>query len=288
VLARLVTDRIVVISQQQFKEIHETFGVGRREQFAVIPLGLDTNAFAEWEKRRDFVRTELSAGASDVLVGIIGRLTEIKNHTLFLEAAARYKEKYGLVLEGGGRVRFVIIGDGQLRESLEYEARAVGLETDVVFTGTRTDPENFYPALDVVALTSLNEGTPLTLIEAMANARPFVATGVGGVVDLLGETVYEDFSKEGREVEAFQLHEHGLRVRPGDAEGFSQALRYIIENEDKRRELGASGRRFVEESYSVARLLADVQNLYEELLNLAPDKLAGAEREAPNEISRVA
>ena len=81
-----------------------------------------------------------------------------------------------------------MLGDGSLRDRLEAQAQALGLAEDVIFAGSRRDPENFYAALDIVALTSLNEGTPLTLIEAMANARPVIATAVGGVVDLLGET----------------------------------------------------------------------------------------------------
>jgi glycosyltransferase involved in cell wall biosynthesis len=174
-LARLATDRIVVISAQQYREIHEEFGVGRSEQFAVIPLGLDVNVFADWEKRRHALRDELGAGDTDMLIGIVGRLTEIKNHTLFLRVAARYKETRGLTNAAGGRVRFVVIGDGHLRPALENQARMSGLGEDVLFLGTRDDPENFYPALDTVALTSLNEGTPLTLIEAMANARPVIA-----------------------------------------------------------------------------------------------------------------
>jgi glycosyltransferase involved in cell wall biosynthesis len=187
---------------------------------------------------------------------------------------------------GGGRVRFVVIGDGHLRETLEEEARRLGLDNDVIFLGTRTDPENFYPALDVVALTSFNEGTPLTLIEAMANARPFVATDVGGVVDLLGERVRGDFSRID-EREAFQLHDHGVRVCPNDAESFCRALEYIIRDDGMRREMGERGRRFVEEHYSVTRLIADVQTLYEELLNPALTKPVRAEHEALDGISRI-
>jgi glycosyltransferase involved in cell wall biosynthesis len=284
-LARLATDRIVVISPQQLKEIHETFGVGRLEQFRVIPLGLDTKPFADWPQRRAPLRAELGAAERDVLVGIVGRLSEIKNHKLFLEAAARYKERRGFQTSGGGRVRFIVIGDGQLREYLEGETRSLGLESDVVFLGTRTDPETFYPALDVVALSSLNEGTPLTLIEAMANARPFVATAVGGVVDLLGHRAADELS---RGDEGFQVHEHGIAVRPNDAESFSSALEYIIGSEDQRRLMGERGRFFVERNYAVSRLVADVENLYEELLSPAPLKHGGAHEEAPNNISRVA
>ncbi|MCA1594727.1 MAG: glycosyltransferase, partial [Acidobacteria bacterium] len=90
-LARLITDRLVVISPQQYREIHEEFGVGRKGQFAVIPLGLDTKVFDHRAQRRETARRDLGAGEHDVLVGIVGRLTEIKNHHLFLEAAAHYK-----------------------------------------------------------------------------------------------------------------------------------------------------------------------------------------------------
>jgi glycosyltransferase involved in cell wall biosynthesis len=264
-LARLATDRIVVISPQQFREIHEEFGVGRARQFTVIPLGLDTSAFDRGQQRRRVLRDELGAGEGDVLVGIVGRLTEVKNHALFLQMAARFRETAG-AKEGAPRVRFIVIGDGHLREKLEAQARELGLEGAVTFLGTRNDPENFYPALDIVALTSLNEGTPLTLIEAMANARPVIATGVGGVVDLLGERSGDE-SGPGAEAEGggFQVCGHGVLVRPQDAEAFREGLIHLIAAPDLRRAMGERGQRFVKRNYSKERLLADVANLYREL-----------------------
>ncbi|HYG79658.1 MAG TPA: glycosyltransferase, partial [Pyrinomonadaceae bacterium] len=256
-LARM-SDRIVVISPQQFREIHEEFGVGRAPQFRVIPLGLDTGVFSNWEERRPLLRDELKAGDSEVLVGIVGRLTEVKNHALFLQSAAIFKEKFGAA-DGARRVRFVIIGDGQLRKSLEGRARELGLQDDVLFLGTRSDPENFYPALDVVALTSLNEGTPLTLIEAMANARACVATAVGGVVDLLGERRGADTGTP------WAVCERGVRAPSKDAASFAEALYSLVRDESLRDELGKRGRLFVEQNYSKDRLLADVTNLYREL-----------------------
>ena len=260
-LARLATDRIIVISPQQYREIHEEFGVGRSRQFAIIPLGLDTSAFTDWSARRHLMRDELGVSESDLLIGIVGRLTEIKNHSLFLRAAALYKERFG-TRKDGRRVRFLILGDGQLRERLEGQARELGLETDVEFMGTRNDPENFYPALDIVALTSLNEGTPLTLIEAMANARPIVATAVGGVVDLLGEEVD---SSQDLEARGYILGKRGVRVRAGDAASFCDGLRQLIEDEELRHALGERGRAFVEKNYSKERLLTDIMNLYDDL-----------------------
>jgi glycosyltransferase involved in cell wall biosynthesis len=272
-LARLGTDRIVVISPQQLEEIHGRFRVGRRGQFRVIPLGIDVEAFDGWDARRAPARQRMGARDSDLLVGIVGRLTEIKNHELFLEAAALLKQKREHDPAAGGRVRFVLIGDGQLRGRLESHARALGLGDDVEFAGLRDDPEEFYPALDVVALTSHNEGTPLTLIEAMANARACVATAVGGVVDLLGGVEESELRRPHR----WQVCERGLQVRAGDAEGFAEALAHLVAHPELRDALGERGRRFVSESYSVNRLLADVMRLYEEV---APHALAALESPA--------
>lgn len=257
-LARVVTDRIIVISEQQRQEINQQFRVGRAEQFNVIPLGLDTQVFAHWEERRDRFRHELNAGKDEILIGIVGRLTEIKNHRLFLEAIALLKQKFTAAVEPSKRVRFVVIGDGHLRKELEEHASALGLHEDVVFAGTRKDPEFFYPALDIVALTSRNEGTPLTLIEAMLNARPVIATAVGGVIDLLGGVLEESKS--------FAICERGIRIAPDDAEGFAEGLRRLITDESLRLRLGERGRQFVEQNYAKERLLKDISELYRQLM----------------------
>jgi glycosyltransferase involved in cell wall biosynthesis len=268
-LARLATDRIVVISAQQFREIHEQFGVGRSSQFRIVPLGLDLSLFGGWEGRRDTLRAELGAKPSDILVGIVGRLTEIKNHALFLEMAARFKELNKAREDEGARVSFVVVGDGNLREKLTLQARALGLADEIKFLGTRNDPENFYPALDVVALTSLNEGTPLTLIEAMANARPIIATKVGGVIDLLSDGAREPSdggtAAAATDAEGFQIYDHGIGVRPNDADAFRKGLAHLIAAEDLRRAMGERGRRFVERYYSKERLLDNVTKLYQGL-----------------------
>jgi glycosyltransferase involved in cell wall biosynthesis len=278
VLARIATDRIVVISPQQYREIHEEFGVGRARQFSIIPLGLDLEAFGGWAERRRVLREEVGAGEEDVLVGIVGRLTEIKNHSLFLRAAASYKgaqaKDAGATPRARHRVRFLVIGDGHLLGALQGEARELGLEADVLFLGQRDDAENFYPGLDILALTSLNEGTPLTLIEAMATERAVVAVSVGGVVDLLGDETI----KTGGANAQYVLCERGVRVRSHDAEAFAGALSLLIEDAGLRREVAVRGRRYVECNYTKERLVADVTKLYEELLH---ETTEGARQLAP-------
>jgi len=254
-LARAGTDRIIAISEQQRQEINQHFHVGRRNQFKVIPLGLDTTVFADWRERRNRFREELKAGPNELLVGIVGRLTEIKNHELFLESIARFKQLHAQVPR---RVRFVIIGDGRLRGQLEEQSRSLRLNDDIVFAGTRRDPEYFYPALDIVALTSRNEGTPLTLIEAMLNARPVIATAVGGVVDLLGNTQFSEAS--------YTICERGIRVAPNNADGLAAGLARLVDDEELRIGLGERGHQFICQNYGKERLLQDVADLYQELI----------------------
>lgn len=263
-LAKLITDRIVVLSEQQRREINEEFGVGRAKQFSIVPLGLDLDVFAGWKERGQTFRTEFGSASEDILIGIVGRLTEIKNHGLFLRVAALFKSKYP---NAGRRVRFVVVGDGALRTTLEQQAEELGLAADVIFTGSRRDMENVYPAMDVVALTSRNEGTPLTLIEAMANARPVIATAVGGVVGLLGEPLR---GAERQPVDAsdatFIIRERGISVAPDNAQAFAAGLERLIEDPTLRRETGARGLQFVTEKYSKERLVTDIAQLYDELL----------------------
>ncbi len=254
------TDRIVVLSEQQRKEIYEDFRVGAADQFAVIPLGLDTGVFANWKHSGKAFREELGARTNDLLVGIVGRLTEIKNHQLFLQAAKLFKDSFSDP-SPNARVRFVVIGDGALRQALEQQAASLGLADEVTFTGSRRDLDQVYPALDIVALTSRNEGTPLTLIEAMANARPVISTAVGGVVDLLGDPM------PGQAGHAFTICRRGISVPADDASAFAAGLARLAADTTLRQEIGERGLDFVITKYSIERLVSDINALYNELFD---------------------
>lgn len=258
-LAFFATDKIVVISDKQFEEIHEKFGVGRRSQFVVIPLGIDLQPFLDVKKEGKEFRREIRVEDDEILVGIVGRLTEIKNHKFFLRVVKLCHEK-------NWKVKFVIIGEGHLRAELEQLANKLGINDAVVFAGNRKDI-SFYGGLDVVVLTSLNEGTPLSLIEAMASGVPVISTMVGGVVDLLG--------KELNCVHGFIICERGLGVQINtetdpnsdtSEERFCNALIYLIENKNLCQQLTSTAREFVFSVYSKDRLTKDLINLYENLL----------------------
>jgi len=173
---------------------------------------------------------------------------------MFLEAAAR------MLRETSAPVRFVIVGDGHLRKGLEQQSVRLGISDAVTFTGFRKDAAYISRSLDIVALTSLNEGTPLTLIEGMGCGRAVAATEVGGVADLMGAQRYR--------IDGFTVCEHGVTAPSGDVGAFARALRFLIDHPDLRRGMGESGREFVCTRMSKERLLRDIGRLYKELADL--------------------
>jgi glycosyltransferase involved in cell wall biosynthesis len=258
VLARVATDRIITISEQQRREIGDDFRVGSPAQLRVIPLGIDFDesppALAQ---QATGLRAEFVLGDEEILVGTAGRLCEVKNYGLLLRAAAR--------VCGDSTIEpyFVIIGDGHLRPELEQLARELGISARVVFTGFRRDASALYRDLDLVALTSLNEGTPLTVIEGLHAGRAVVATAVGGVVDLLGAQ---------QEVSGgLTVCDHGVGVSGFDVETFAEGLRYLIERPQLRQEMGARGRAFVRKRLSKDRLIGEIEALYRELVGTAEE-----------------
>ncbi len=254
ILASFATDKIVVISQQQRDEIFEKFRIGRDSQFEIIPLGIDLEPYEDSESRHGELRDELGAADSDIIVGIIGRLTEVKNHKLFLNVASRLK---GAETNGLSNLRFVIIGNGRQRAILENLAKSLNIQDVVSFLGNRNDPESLYAGLDIVALTSFNEGTPLSLIEAMTSDKPVISTLVGGVMDLLGEAVDEG--------NGFSIHQRGIGVRSNDVDGFCAGLELLRSDPGLRSRLAKSGREFVTGNYSKSRLVNDMKRLYRTL-----------------------
>ncbi|CAN5765598.1 glycosyltransferase family 4 protein [soil metagenome] len=253
-LARFATDKIIVITRQQFEEINKKFGVGRENQFEIIPLGIDLEKFSETEKKKENLKSEIGAEENEILVGFVGRFTEIKNIPLFLEAAKIYSERRN---ENSPNLKFILVGDGHLRPELEKQVEELQINENVKFLGNRNDADVFYAGLDIIALTSLNEGTPLSLIEAMANGKPVISTAVGGVPDLLGELKAE---KEG-----FNLCDRGAAVSSENAEGIYNGLVFLAEDANLRQELGEKGKAFVLANYAKERLVSDIENLYRKM-----------------------
>jgi glycosyltransferase involved in cell wall biosynthesis len=235
-----LSDRIVAVSEGQRRELAE-YGVASLDKIAVVPLGFELDALLNCEPLRGQLRRELGIPDGMALVGIVARLTAIKNHRLFLDAAR-------LIVEAGQEAMFLVAGDGELRAELEAYVAELRLAERVIFTGWRRDLPRIYADLDVVALSSLNEGTPVSLIEAMAAAKPVVATRVGGVSDVILDK------------------ESGYLVQSKDAEGLARGILDLLQAPDRAREMGLAGRAAVHPKYASETMLANIEKLYLELL----------------------
>jgi len=245
-LARF-TDVIITVSEQQRDEIIK-YKIAEPEKTIAIPLGLDLKPFINLDTDPNEVRREFSVPEETKLVGIVARLVPIKNHVCFLEAAR-------LILARYDNVRFMIVGDGEMRSTLEQKARDLGIEARVIFMGFQYNLQKIYAGLDIVALSSYNEGLPVALIEAMAAGKPVISTDVGGVVDLILDG------------------DNGLLVPSNDPKSLAEATLYLLEHPERRKMMGAAGRKKVYPHFDKKRLVEDIDNLYENLLAGGSSKL---------------
>jgi glycosyltransferase involved in cell wall biosynthesis len=247
------SDAIIAISEQQRKELVEDFRIAPNEKFRVVPLGFDLDRFqTNQEQKRIQFRTEFGVGDDEIAIGITGRLVPVKNHGLFLTALKH------VLSQSSRRLKAFIIGDGETRGDLEQQASALGISFTIerdtthphplVFTSWRSDIDVINAGLDIICLTSFNEGTPVSLIEAQAANKPIVSTRVGGIGDIVAEG------------------ETGLLSGIHDTEGFCTNLLQLVENEGLRRQMGATSSQYVLERFSYQRLVKDMDALYNELL----------------------
>lgn len=253
-LARWATWRIITISPGQHREIVQGFGVGRPGQAVVVPLGIDLEPFADPQAGRRRFRAELGVGEEELLVGAVGRVAPVKNYPLFLRAAAALREQRPELFV---RCRFLLIGggsDGDMR-ALQSLAGELGLEEHMIFLGNRNDREAFFPGLDLLLLTSNNEGTPVSILEGGACGLPVAATGVGGVPDLLGE-VRQDLGQ------GLLLRQRGLSAPAGQAQTLARALALLLGQRGEAARLGGALKQYVWQNHAKARLATDIENLY--------------------------
>ncbi len=232
------TSALIAVSEATRDELLN-LGIGRPGQWHVIPVGLELDHLATPPDRRE-ARDRLRLPSDGPLVGIVGRLVPIKDHGTFLQAAAR-------IAAARPDVTFVVAGDGELRETLERRARGL-LGERARFLGWVSDLPSLYAALDVVVLTSRNEGTPVSLIEAGAAGRPLVATRVGGVPEVVAD---------GRT---------GLLVPPADPPAVAGAIERLLADPSLATDMGQRARAEMAERFSATRLADDLAALYELLL----------------------
>jgi glycosyltransferase involved in cell wall biosynthesis len=240
-LARF-TDVVIAISPLQREDIVERYRVADGSKCRTILLGLDLGKYLALDLRSKR-RAELGFGDQDFVVGTVGRITDIKNHRLFVDVARLFCER-----KAAGNVRFVIVGDGELRPDLERYIDEQGMRERVSLFGWQRDMAKVYSAFDVFLLTSRNEGTPVSMIEAMASGVPAVSTDVGGIPDVITH------------------NENGYLVKDFDKSDFADRIAALVDNGPARYSMGLKARDSVKEKFHKERLIREMRSLYKELV----------------------
>jgi glycosyltransferase involved in cell wall biosynthesis len=243
----LWTDCIVVISEQQREEIVERFKISDTDRVSVIPLGLELVELLAQAVPDRTLRQSLGWTEEHVVIGYVGRLVAIKDLETMIAGFASFAEREP-------RARLLLVGDGELRAALESRVRSLGLEGVGRFVGWRQDLTRVYGAMDVVALTSRNEGTPVSLIEALAAGVPVVATAVGGVPDVI------------------RHEENGLLIPAGNPVALADEFERLTSDANLCRRITMKGRSDVEQRFGRDRLVSDIASLYCRLLKMRAEK----------------
>lgn len=248
-----ISNGIVSISNLQKQELVNKYAIADDKKINVIPLGFELDKFQQQiPEKRIKARSEFCVDDDTVLLVITGRLTEIKNHILFLDIIANCKKLTSVTFKS------LLVGNGELYDVLKSHALALGLRVaetsttdgdyDVLFTSWRRDIDYINAGADVAVLTSNNEGTPVSIIEAMAGGKAVITTNVGGVQDFIQNEI------------------NGI-VSSSDLNEFSNKLIKLIANRELRRTLGENAVSTAFRLFSYDRLLNDMRSYYNKLLN---------------------
>jgi sugar transferase (PEP-CTERM/EpsH1 system associated) len=234
-------DRYVPVSGDLHRWLKEAVGIPDAKN-QLIGNGVDTERF-----RAGTSMPELWAGPGAFVIGTVGRLQDVKDHATLIDAFVRLRH---ILPAERQRLRLVIVGDGPLRGALAQRIAAAGLGDCVWLAGPRTDVAAAMRAFSLFALPSIAEGTPVTLLEAMASELPVVASAVGGIPELVVDGAT------------------GTLVPPGDPEQLAQALAAYVNDAERARRHGAAGRARVEQHYSIGAMLGAYVALYDELCKI--------------------
>jgi glycosyltransferase involved in cell wall biosynthesis len=246
--------KIIAISDIQKEELWNQHSICQKDKLVVIPLGFDLDRFQEnTEKKRKSFRDKYKIEDDEIAIGIIGRLVPIKNHPLFINAINEVKMKTSK------KIRAFIIGDGEEKDRLIELLKCIGLDyvewqqkqvsATITFTSWIKDVDWANAGLDIITLSSLNEGTPVSLIEAQASNNPIVTTNVGGVENIVLK------------------NKTAFITESGNLEQFSEAILRLVINDKLRSEMGLKGWLFVKKEFHYSRLIFDVKELYYSLTN---------------------
>ncbi len=247
------TDKIIAISPLQKDELVNVYKIANSQKVEIVPLGLDMRRFVENQNEKRYIfRKENQLDDDEIAIVIVGRLAPIKNHQLFVKAISKAKQ----ICQK--KIRAFIVGDGETRTIIEKLAYKYNLnissngtnkiKPDISFLGWVKNVDIVYAGADIVALTSLNEGTPVSLLEAQAAGKPIVATNVGGIKDIVAN------------------EQQFFLSNPHDEDAFIDNLISSVQNINLLKNSNNDSINTVLKNFHFERLVNDMKKLYDEVL----------------------
>jgi len=236
----LFTDRIVALTELERSD-YIKFGIDDGRKIIVIYQGLELEKETLDQEDIFNLKSVFNIQPEDLVVGMVGRLEPVKGSTFFIEAASLISKRFP-------GAKFLVAGEGSLRNEMEEKARKLGIADKVIFAGWREDVPDMISVMDVVVQPSLNEAVGIALVEAQAQGVPIVATKVGGIPEAVvdGKT--------------------GILVPPSDAEKLAEAVSGLLADKAKRAAMGAAGRAWVQDKFRAETMAEKTSALYMELL----------------------
>ena len=243
--------KIIAISKLQSYDLIYKYKICEKEKIEIVPLGFDLNRFTENKSlKREKLRKEFNVHDDTILITIIGRIVPVKNHQLFIDVINYCKNRSSRVIKA------IIVGDGSETEkiinyvennNLSYSYKDLNKECDVLFTSWRSDIDSVLAASDIVCLTSLNEGTPVSIIESMASETASISTNVGGVSDIIENNISGIVSSK-------KVNDYG------------ENLLRIIEDDNLRLKLAKKGKSISLKNYNYNKLVFNIESLYQKII----------------------
>jgi len=243
--------KIVAISKLQKRDLVDKYKICGDEKIVVIPLGFDLKRFTENSLlKRVNIRKSMNVKEDTILITIIGRIVPIKNHQLFVDVIKYCKDK------SSRSIKALVVGDGNETErlidyvmdkELSYSYKELSADCDVLLTSWRSDIDSILAGSDIVCLTSINEGTPVSIIESMASETASISTNVGGVADIIENNV------------------SGI-VCSNDINDYAENLCRIIEDDNLRARLAKNGKSVSLDNYNYGKLVFNIEALYSNLI----------------------
>ena len=236
----LISDSLIVVSDKIKTELI-SYKISKPSKFNIIKLGFDLDTFLNNHLLKNKLKENLKLPYNSNLIGIVGRIVPIKNHKLFIKAASR-------IIAEKENTYFLIVGDGPLRKNIEDLTYKLNINKNTLFTGWRNDLPLIYASLDILVCSSDNEGTSVSVIEAMASGCTVVTTSVGGHPDIIDNG------------------NNGYLIEPQNIDSLTNKILEILNAPEKYLHLGKNARVDAKNNFSSDRLIDDIQKHYEKLL----------------------